>query len=486
MTPEAEATYRTAQKWLFSLVRDPEGTRFFAPKTTAERRAAMIEGMARLADFLTFVGHPERACPAVYVAGTSGKGSVTMTLAALLRAVRPELGVAHHTSPYLQEPLEKLVLNDSWLAPSAFVELVASFRAQHEAWVAQSAEYEQLRYGEAWVGLTFWWLAHTAVDYAIIEAGMGGRFDPTNLLPAELAIITNVGWDHVGSLGPTLADIAWHKAGIIKEGKAVLTAVSDPQLLAVLAQEALEKNAPLYALGREIQLTRSTDKRHITVQTPWRRWAEMPLPQGVGFQAENVALALAGLDVLAEQAGWPMGERAHTAVCQTLRQLSLPGRMEQMPTWADEPLVILDGAHNPHKMAALVATVRQLFPANEYEITAVVGALVSKDVRAMLAELLPICTRFIATEPRVPGKPALPAEELATAVGELAPRLPVVVEKDTAVVLRHARANPPKKTLILITGSIYLIGAMREHWYPSSNLLNTAQAAGHQLRMSNE
>jgi dihydrofolate synthase/folylpolyglutamate synthase len=174
------------------------------------------------------------------------------------------------------------------------------------------------------------------------------------------------------------------------------------------------------------------------------------------------------------------------AVRQTLRQLRLPGRMERMPTSENEPLIILDGAHNPHKMAALVASVRQLFPEDAYEVTAVVGALVSKDVRAMLAALLPICTRLVATEPHVPGKPALPAEELATAVGELAPSLPVVVEKDTAVVLRHAHANPPKKTLILITGSIYLIGAIREHWYPSKILLNTAQAAGHQLRMSNE
>ncbi|MCA9981038.1 MAG: hypothetical protein KDD89_09395, partial [Anaerolineales bacterium] len=268
---EAEFTavldeYRAAQKWLFSLVRDPHGQRFFAPKTTAERRTAMQEGMARLADFLAFAGHPERACPAVYVAGTSGKGSVTMTLAALLKAIHPTQGVAHHTSPYLQEPLEKLVLNETWLAPSAFAELVAGFRAVHTAW-AEQAGYDALRYGEAWVGLTFWWLAHTAVDWAVIEAGMGGRFDPTNLLPAELAIVTNVGWDHVGSLGPELTDIAWHKAGIIKNGKPVLTAVQAPALLSIIEKEAAEQDAPLWALGREIRLER-VGASHITVQTP--------------------------------------------------------------------------------------------------------------------------------------------------------------------------------------------------------------------------
>ncbi len=477
MTASEKSSYRAAQAWLFSLVRDPEGTRFFAPKTTAVRRVAMAEGMARLADFLTFTGHPERACPAVYVAGTSGKGSVTMTLAALLKTVQPALGVAHHTSPYLQEPLEKLVLNDSWLAPSAFVALVASFRAQHEAWAAQTS-YDQLRYGEAWVGLTFWWLAHTAVDWAIIEAGMGGRFDPTNLLPAQLSIITNIGWDHVGSLGPTLTDIAWHKAGIIKERRPVLTAVSDPELLAVLVQEAATKNAPLYALGRDIHLTR-LDDGHIRVQTPWRAWPAMPLPNGAGFHAENVALALAGLDVVAQEAGWLITDEAVTAVGHTLRHLHLPGRMEQVAT---KPVVILDGAHNPPKVAALVASMRQRFP--DYAVTAVVGALVSKDVQAMLAELLPLCTRLIATEPPVPGKPALSAQVLGTAVGELAPTLPLTITPEPATALAQALAftqNEPN-TLVLVTGSIYLVGAIRHHWYPSEHLLQIAATTGHHLR----
>lgn len=465
--------YRAAQKWLFSLVRDPEGKRFFAPKTTAERRANMEEGMARLADFLAFVGHPEKACPAVYVAGTSGKGSVTMTLAALLKAVRPELGIAHHTSPYLQEPLEKLVLNEAWLAPSAFAELVASFRARHEAWVAQS-DYDQLRYGEAWVALTFWWLAHTAVDWAVIEAGMGGRFDPTNLLPAQVAIITNVNWDHVGSLGPTLVDIAWHKAGIIKENRPVLTAVSAPELLAVIEREAAEKNAPLWVLGRELRL--SQQENVLTLATPWRIWHGVPLPQGVGFQAENVALALAGLDVLAEREGWSLEQ---AVVREALRSLRLPGRMEQV---SSAPLVVLDGAHNPHKMAALVRSVRARFP--EHEVTAVVGALVSKDVWAMLAELCPLCARIVATEPRVPGKPALPAEDLATAVGEIAPHVSCHIEPDAAVGLAIAQdlAQGAKKPLILVTGSIYLIGTVRNRWYPSSRLLAQAEVRGHRLR----
>jgi dihydrofolate synthase / folylpolyglutamate synthase len=485
MPPEVEAAYRAAQKWLFSLVRDPHGERFMLPRSLAERRTAMATGMARLADFLAFVGNPEQKTTAVQIAGTSGKGSVTMTMAALLRAIQPQSAIAHHTSPYLQEPLEKLVLNDQWLAPVAFAELVSRFRAQHEAWVAQAVQNggqfaDGLRYGEAWVGLTFYWLANTAVpiDIALIETGMGGRFDPTSLLPAQLSIISNIGWDHVGSLGPTLADIAWHKAGIIKPQQSVITGVTDPDLYAVIAREAAEKEAPLWALGREIGLER-LGEGWMKISTPTRPWPPLPLPQGVGFQAENVALAVAGVDILAEKQGWQLDERAFTAVADCLRQLSLPGRMELVQA---EPLILLDGAHNLPKMAALAQTMRATYPT--HQITAVVGALVSKDVRGMLAELLPLCTAIVLTEPEVPGKPALPVAELAEVVAELAPMLPVVWAEgwDTAVFHAQQLSQNHPHPIILITGSIYLIGACRSQWYPNQQLLQHAHTHGHTLR----
>ena len=434
--------------WLFSLVRDPEGRRFGEPKTAAEQRAHFEAQIQRTADFLAFAGHPERGFPAIHVAGTSGKGSVTVYTTALLQSLGGT--VCHHTSPYLQSYLEKLNTNGRWLAQERFDALVGRLREIHGRWEATTGQ--RLRYTEAWVVLTMLWLAEERPDWAVVETGLGGRFDPTNVLPAELAIITNVDWDHEQVLGPMLADIAWHKAGIIKPHQPVVTAATQPEVLAVIRREAAEKNAPLYALGEQWRYTITPDEK-LTVEAPFGNYVNLNVA-GMGYQARNAAVALAAVDVLRHTHGWRISAEQAERVLAGVR---FAGRLEVVQ---ENPLVILDGAHNPHKMATLVASLQDLYP--NQKITAVVGSIAGKNGAAMLAALAPLVGRWVFTQPRVPGKPAIPPQELAALVGE------TDVSVQTAATVQEAitAALAAPTDYILITGSLYLIGEARSYWYP--------------------
>ncbi|MCB0035946.1 MAG: hypothetical protein KDE51_18070, partial [Anaerolineales bacterium] len=239
------AQFEAQYKRLFGLVTDPTGSRIRKPRSREEIRERMELSLRRTAAFMAAAGHPERAFKAVQIAGTSGKGSVTLMVAALLRRLGWRTG--HHTSPYLQTPLEKLVCDNRWIRPSEFSQLVDDFFALYDNWRTENGAFDSLLYGEAWVALTFLYMVQQQVEWGVIETGLGGRFDPITTVPAELAIITNIGWDHVQSLGPALTDIAWQKAGIIKPQQDVITAVQEPELLAVIAKEAAAQGATLFA-----------------------------------------------------------------------------------------------------------------------------------------------------------------------------------------------------------------------------------------------
>lgn len=454
--------FRAAERWLFSLVTDPEGKRYFAEKTAAQREIEFAAQMARTADFLAFAGHPEAKFRGVHIAGTSGKGSVTQMVAALLRAAGARVG--QHTSPYLQLPLEKLVVDGRWIRPSEFAQLVRDFRALHEQWGAGWPN-NRLRYGEAWVALTFMWLAQQQVAWGVVETGMGGRFDPTNALPAELAIITNVGWDHEKVLGPTLRDIAWHKAGIIKRGQTVVTAVAQPDLLAVVKGEAADKGARLLCLGEDFDYEVTGDGM-LAVSTPFGRFEGVHQAGRAGFQQHNAALALAAVAAVAPNL-------TAEAASMALQSLAHPGRFEVVGT---RPTVVLDGAHNPHKMAALAAALGTAFQGKK--ITAVLGAIVNKDVEKMLIALLPVVSRVVTTQPHVAGKPAIAADVLAQAVLRLAPGMEVVAADEVLAAVGLALAEAKADEVIVITGSLYLVGEARNYWFPVADLLRAAEVDG--------
>ncbi|HEU0163456.1 MAG TPA: Mur ligase family protein, partial [Thermomicrobiales bacterium] len=190
--------------------------------------------MGRLRAFLRHFGSPQDRYPIVHVGGTSGKGSTSTTIAAILTAAGYRTGL--HISPYLQTPLEKLQLNGNLIDPEHFTSLVDRLLAAHEAWIGGGGE--PLTYGELWMALTVFFFADAGVEVAVLEVGAGGRFDLTNVITPAVSVITSVGIDHTNTLGSTIEEIAWHKAGIIKRGIPAVTAATHPVALAIIRAEA--------------------------------------------------------------------------------------------------------------------------------------------------------------------------------------------------------------------------------------------------------
>ncbi len=450
--------------WLYALITDPTGDRIFKDKPPEVEQREQAERLARTADFLDFAGNPHHRYPSIHVAGTSGKGSVVTLLAEMLTAAGYRTG--RHISPYLQVCNEKLVIDGRLISPSGFSRAVRQLAQIHTDWLAANRPFNDLRYGEAWVILTYLWFAGQQVDWVVMETGLGGRFDPSNVLPASLAVLTNVNYDHLKSLGPELAQIAWHKAGIIKAGQPAVTAETNPVVLDIFQAEADSLQAPLYRLGRDFAYTveQWRDRRAvISVRGPFGEYPHLELAASGRFQLENAALAVAGLDVLAAQGKIKLSPET---VRETLARFSFAGRMEMVQ---QKPPVILDGAHNPHKIGALVEAIKAGYP--DKKITVLLGMLRVKDAHAMVQLLAPLAARFIISAPRVFGKISLDPAELAGIVGQYAPGAEVHVQPTVHQAVEFGLDLLHDDELLLATGSLYLVGEARDYWFPPEQLL---------------
>lgn len=451
--------YYQDEKWLLSLIRgDAAQVRVL---TQAERLAEFQDRFQTLGRFLAFAGNPQQDFRSVHIAGTSGKGSVTLMISALLRDAGQKTG--DHISPYLQICNEKLRLNGEMIAPSQFSEIIDQLRSLHKAWIAKG---ETLRYGSAWVALTFLWFAHMKMDWGVIETGMGGRLNGTNHTPSDLAVITNVNYDHVVSLGPTLADIAWHKAGIIKPGLVAVTAETKPEILDILHEEARQKDATLYQVAYNVNASGT-----LTVTAPHRTYSDLDLAtdgrQPGRYHYENAATSITAFDLLAHKHGFTLSD---VQVQQTLADFTFPGRLEIMQ---DEPLVVLDGAHNPHKMAALIRTLKEQYPTHTPIL--IFGMLATKNASDVIAEISGYCRQFIVTEPHVYQKQARPCAEVATMlqteISGVTTELCPDVQDALELALNLASGMVGRQQIIVVTGSVYLVGEARERWYPSRKML---------------
>ncbi len=460
---EVRARYDAALRWLESLITDPKGERYLVPQTQDEIRRSQEAGLARTARFLDYLGNPQQAYRTVHVAGTGGKGSVATMIAAILHASGISTGL--HTSPYLQVPNEKLVANGRMVAPSALAELVEEFRPLYEGYAARSPD-DKPKYGEAWVALTHLFFRRMGVQWVVLETGMGGRFDPTNAGDYDLAAITNIDYDHVPQLGTTLPEIAWHKAGIIKPVKPTITGETKPAALQVIEREAAAQGSQLYRLGHEyhVENTRHQEGGVLTgIRTPFGSVDDLYVGLTGEYQATNAGTAVMSALLLRERYGLAIAEEA---IRDAMRGLTIAGRMEVMQV---EPLVVIDGAHNPQKMRAAAAALRQDYLRRAK--TLVIGMLQTKDALASLKEIVPVAGRVIATEARVIGKPTFAAEEIADLARKSRPDIAVTIEPDVQLAIKQAIADAGPGAMVFVTGSIYMLGQARELWHPREELL---------------
>lgn len=406
----------------------------------------------RVEALLARLGNPERALRVVHVGGTSGKSSTATLIGAILTAAGYRTGV--YANPFVQHASEKLRLDGVPASGRTLDDLVDRLLPHIRA--VEAAGLGRVTYAEAWFALAAWHFAEQQAEFGVIEVGVGGRYDATNVVQPEVAVITTVDFDHTDVLGQTLAEIAGHKAGIIKPGRPAVTGVRRSAALAVVEAEAARVGAPLWRLGQEFSYEVEASSEQGSVLT-WRGPGDPISGLEVRLLGEhqcfNAALAVAAARALARRGA----DVSEAAVRAGLAAARLPGRLEVLRR---DPLLLLDGAHSPEKMRSLRRAVERLF--RYRRLLLVFGVLRSKDVDAILREVLPLADQVFTAAAPVAGKPACAPEELAARVAALGGRALPSPTPGAALEAALAAAGP--QDLVCVAGSLFLVGVVRAWW----------------------
>ncbi len=412
----------------------------------ALKRLGIRPGLEAIRGLLRILGNPEKGLCAVHIAGTNGKGSTAAMMESVIRASGYRTGL--YTSPHLQVFNERIrvsgrAIPDDDLARTAGVVLKASKRLSAHGGPEPT-------FFEAATAMAFLHFRERDVEIAILETGMGGRLDATNVVDPIVSIITGVAMDHRAFLGDNPNDIASEKAGIIKKGVPVVSGVLEPRPARVIEERAAELNSPILRLGREFSIEEAPDGKGFDYRGT--RGAIKDLETGLigAHQKRNAALALAGLEVLV--GSYPAIGGA--AIREGLRGVRWPGRFEVI---GDDPGVILDCAHNPEGARALAEALGGFLPPGS-PITLVLGISRDKDIKGILASLLPLARRVIFTE-ACPER-AAPTAALIEAVGER--RGDCIEEPTMAGALGAAFQGLAPGEAVVVAGSIFVVGEARD------------------------
>lgn len=416
---------------------------------------SMAPSLHRMEALMEALDHPELKVPAIHITGTNGKTSVAKIASSLL--VASGLKVGTYTSPHLTSMTERIALNGAAISDEdfgdAFDHLLPYLR------VVEERLEETLSYFEVMTALFFLWAADTPVDVAVIEVGLGGRWDATNVVQASVAVITNIGLDHTALLGDRPSTAA-EKSGIIKQGASVVTAELDPAMLEIIRSHAEERGAGMVPFGRDFSIRENRvafGGRYLSVETRDRAYEGLFLPLHGAHQGVNAATALQAVDAFLAE-----GSLSDEVVAEGLAAVVAPGRLETVRTERQDRIpLVLDVAHNPEGLSALVKALAEAFAFER--IVFVVGILGDKDHAGMIAELTRLPSAIIFTEPAFAR--AESPEKLQQVANELG--CPSAVEADVASALEAAFAEAAPKDLICVTGSHYVVGEARSHLLPS-------------------
>lgn len=403
------------------------------------------------------VGNPQAAYPSVQVAGTSGKGSVCLALSQILVAAGQRTGL--HVSPYLQVATEKSWVDGRYVSGSEFRTACEVVRPVAEHFRHQP-DCPTSVHGMASLALSYEAFRQRKIDWCVMETGVGGRFDLVQGLDRRLAVITDIGLDHVKSLGGSRLEIAWHKAGIMAGCETAL-AVYDPETWPVFVAESERTGVRLERVVPEAcsDVRESAEGSLLVIELPRLKRVEVPWPYHVdGFQRRNAVVAARAADLLVAQ-GVPITAEA---IREGLLARPMPGRLELMQ---QGPEVLLDGAHNGQKMAALLRSLPP--PCGERHL--ILGATGERHFSEVLRALGERPASVTVTRPLLYGKSVADIAEMTSQVTRLG--VPVFGEKAPTRALRAVLERAGAADQILVTGSLYLVGQMRNLWYPWDEVL---------------
>jgi dihydrofolate synthase/folylpolyglutamate synthase len=406
-------------------------------------------GLANSHALMKLMGNPHRKFPSVHVAGTNGKGSTCLFLAAMLQDAGHRVGL--YTSPHLVSFTERIRINNVPLSEDRVVGLAERVREGSRKAPGEGGGPMSPTFFEVTTAMAFTAFAEEGVDIAVVEAGMGGRLDSTNVITPLVTVITNIDIEHTEFLGGKIEEIAAEKAGIIKPGVPVVTGVVQPDAFRVIERRAAEQRAPLYRLTKDFgpeNLARGRDQV-FDYRGGGPVLAGLRITMLGRHQIDNACLAVAAAQCL-RNADIAVSERA---VRSGLERARWEGRLERV---AQRPDMYLDGAHNPAAARTLASALRELRPAYG-KLILVIGILADKDFHGILEELLPLAGHVVVTKPRY--SRALDVSQLAESVRGLHASVSAAESVEQAVA--EARKRASDEDLIVVTGSLYVVGDAR-------------------------
>ncbi|HSW10694.1 MAG TPA: folylpolyglutamate synthase/dihydrofolate synthase family protein [Bacillota bacterium] len=420
------------------------------------RRGSAL-GLERIARLLDQAGNPQHFFKCIHVAGTNGKGSTTALIASILESAGFKTG--RYTSPHLEVFEERISINGEPMSQDELVAQVSSLSRLTGG--GSAAEDQQATFFEFVTALAFEYFRSRGVDMAVLEVGLGGRLDATNVIePPLVAVITSIGLDHMEYLGDTLPAIAAEKAGILKTGSTAVTATRDPEAVEVIRRTAAERRVDLWTVasgdargGADVcwrKRASNLDKQTFDLSLPDGEYASLEIALAGDHQLDNAACAVAAIHRL-RATGRLIPE---AAIRQGLAQARWPGRFEVLRR---RPWVILDGAHNPQGAAVLRRTLETVLPGARPVM--VLGAMGDKDIDGLVEPLAAIARTVVATRPTYPGRAADPAAIAAAARragGDVQ-----AIEPAAAALRRALDLLAGEDDVLVVAGSLYLVGEAR-------------------------
>jgi dihydrofolate synthase / folylpolyglutamate synthase len=453
--------YKDSVRYLLTLGRElasPQQAR--AAKFDLQNIRAICERM----------GHPERKFPSVHIAGTNGKGSTAAMLASILHAAGLRCGL--YTSPHLVRINERIRLNGEEILDQEFAASFTRVLVVIEELLASGALAAHPTYFECVTAMAFDFFARVGTEIAVIEVGLGGRLDSTNVVVPEVAAITQIDFDHENFLGHSIEEIATEKAGIIKPGVYVISAAENPAAQEVIRRRAAEQGAELVEIDEACQVSdvSAEDGRyrfrlkladHLTAGVPLA--LRIALPLAGRFQVRNATTAIAAARLLALR-GFAISDSAIVSGVESARW---PGRLERLQ---EMPAVYLDGTHNPAGAREVLAFWHDHLAGRRIHL--IYGAMRDKAIDEVAGLLFPQATTVILTQSPQPR--SLSAEALAKMASHLARTVEVIREPGAALERALEIAEPDE--IVFATGSLYLVGDLRRHWDARSSAESTAAA----------
>jgi len=406
-------------------------------------------GITRMAGLLTSLGNPERKLRAIHIAGTKGKGSTAAMVASILRSARLKAGL--YTSPHLVDVRERIMVNGEWITEEEVVDF-ANQMAPYLNQALVNGETYAPTFFEIFTAMTYLHFVKQEVDYAVLEPGLGGRLDATNVCLPVVCGITAIGYDHTDKLGDTLDCIAWEKAGIIKKGVPVVTSPQDQLAMNSIFAAAEGRGCRLITVGKDIIVSNpmsGRDGNRFSIETWQSKYEDLYVPLLGEHQATNAATAVGLIEVLREQ-GAAITEKH---VRDGLATLSWHGRIDIV---SEKPWVIIDSAHTIASAKALCKVLSDAIPCQRRVF--LVGIAKDKDVDGVLKTLAPVADEMIFTKTNSP-RSSEPAD-LSDKMREIA-AIPTTIEPDIAKAIDRALSKAGEQDLVCVTGSFYLAGDVK-------------------------